>query len=264
MMIWDYLFLEGSVVLSKVAIGLLAIMQKDIFQQNNFEDIYQIFNEKPPQLKANDALLYFIDTRQYEFDDGLISKFREILQRPIIENLQEEKQKRNEENQNGRNNSMFIVNKKKKEKQCNPNWPICNYDTSVYDVPEAIVLKYQKKPNIMTDYYYLLANNYPKSNGRIDEFLLNGDKDVLIERRKHSCFENKIIEKSIVFLDDSRDMDDGTNDLSSGSSNGKKEEDIYDIIKQGEHFKSAMTRILNKYLPKPISEEEIRSLAKEE
>lgn len=261
-MIWDYLFLEGRVILSKVAIGLLAIMYKDIVNQTNFEDIYRVFNEKPSQIKINEQLFYFINTKQYEFDDDLLSKFRDILQRPIIENLQIEKQKRNEKNQKlGGNHSNHMFNKKKTELQCNPNWPICNHDTSVYGVPETIVLKYQKRPKIMIDYYYRLANNYPKSNSRIDEFLLNEDKDVLIERRRHSCLENKIIENSVVFLESDREIDDGMND-SNGSSSDRKEENIYDIIKQGEHFKTAMTKILNNYSPEPIKYSEIRNLGK--
>lgn len=262
MVIWDYFFLEGNIILSKACLGIFALIKNDILTQIDFEDFYNVLNDKTIDIKNPIKLVYFLAVRPYEYDSVVLNNLRSVLQQPIVENINSEKTKQKNQPKNGVNGLRALtITKKKEERVCNPKWPSCLYAENYHDILDVLVLKYPKKVNVISDYYYSKATSYPSQEGVIDEFNANFETDVLCERKKHNCVDRKIVENSIVFLEQGRTRSNSFNNyqLIKETSNI----DLYEIINQGTNFSKVKEKILNEFSLEPISNQELTYLYEE-
>lgn len=265
MIIWDYFFLEGNIILSKACLGIFALLKNDILTQNEFEDFYNTLNDKTNDIEHPAKLVYFLAARSYQYDTKVLNGFRAVLQQPIVENLNTEKYKRSNQQQPKMGDNKFLdvsMNKKKEERLCNPKWPSCLYGENNHDILNVLVLKYPKKVNVISDYYYSKATSYPLEEGIIDEFNTYRETDVLCERKKHNCVDRKIVENSIIFLEQGRTRSNSFNNYIN-TMKETNNTDLYEIINQGTNFANVKEKILTEFSPEPISNEELSHLYEE-
>ena len=256
--ILDFFFLEGYIILTKTCLGVFAVLRKQLMKGEDFEEIYTILSEKTNDIKNPQLILYFLARRKFEFKLETLDHFREILQLPIIENLRKGKQKRKNSKSTVDIRSMknLNVNKIKKKVYCDPKWPFCINDNNPHDILQVLVLNSQKRPYIIDDYYYTKTFSYPnEKEGKIDEYFISGDKDVVLERQKHHCDDRKLVESSIIMLDNNKTRSSSSDFNKNGGNNEKVS--LYEMAKKGTGFEKAKTIILGQFQPTQIQEQEI-------
>ena len=200
---FDFFFLEGEMCLFKGALFIMFYMQKiisEISEKNNnnieFEYIFNMFNEAPSHIHDPRNLIYFLYEKKFEIFEKNLFQYEEKLKIPVINKLKDEikfsYKKQCEERKK---------NLKKKKINCNPIWPTCLYDNYNHIVVEYVIIKENKNPFIINDYYYIKNQGNDNKNKKnnydiIDELENSTKKEVNIERHKHICDDMKLFNTS--------------------------------------------------------------------
>jgi hypothetical protein len=207
LMIWDFLFLEGNIILFKAALGVFSILKNKIMSNTVFEDIYVVLNDHTLNIKNSREILFFISLRRFEFDDEFLEDHRQLLQKAIIQNIKLENEIKLALKLKNKEKIVKIVKEEPSIpciKKCNKNWPYC-WNDSQNDFQHEIIsyLVYKIKSHIVIFDDYFVDKNKFKFNRvntykSIGEFFSknenedegnkvgNGDDDLLIQRRPHS------------------------------------------------------------------------------
>ena len=257
----DFLFLEGnSNLLIKNSLFVISFIHDKLLQKNDFEYVYNIFNECPITIHDPKTMIYFLNDKKYEIDDNTINDIQKRMEKPIITKFKEEGLATYEERFNERKKSL-----KRKEIHCNPNWPTCFYDDYAQTIIDVLVLKESKAPYIINDYYYIKNDGYPDNEYYGIEGFNKGSsgtiKEVLIERHKHVCDNAKLVDNSKLLLDDEYKKISEL-DLSNMEQNNNDENKIYDKLKNVKEFDNIVNEVkdeLGKVI-KPIKISDINSL----
>ena len=256
----DYLFLEGSdFVLIKNSLFIISCIHDKLLKSNDFEYMYNIFNEGPLNIHDVKSMIYFLEEKKFEINEKQIKEFQRKMEIPIISKFREESSASSEEKFIERKKSL-----KRKNLLCNPNWPTCFYDDYTQTIIEVLILKESKMPKIINDYYYIKNDGYPD-----DTFLGEGGynkessttiKEVLVERHKHICDNAKLVDTSKILLNDEYKKIDL--DLIDTQENNSDENKIYDKLKNSKDFdnvvkemKAEMEKII-----KPMKMNEINTI----
>ena len=257
----DFLFLEGSDLLIKNSLFLISYIHDKLFKSNDFEYMYNIFNEDILNIHDTKTLIYFLDDKKYDLTPNDISNFQKKMAKPIITKFKEEALASYEEKFNDRKKSL-----KKKGINCNPNWPTCYYDDYAQTIIEVLVLKESKIPYIINDYYYIKNDGYPDNTlfYGIDGY--KGDsqgknvKEVLVERHKHVCDNAKLVDNSKLLIDDEYKKIDF--DLINNEQNNSDENKIYDKLKGSKDFDNVVKEMKMEMenVIKPIKISEINNI----
>ena len=255
----DFLFLEGSDLLIKNSLFLISYIHDKLLKNNDFEYMYNLFNEGTLNIHDPKSMIYFLDDKKYEITSNNISEFQKKMERPIIKKFKEESLASYENKLNDRKKSL-----KKKGINCNPNWPTCFYDDYTQTIMEVLILKESKIPYIINDYYYI------KNDGYIDNKFYgiegynntseNTVKEVLVERHKHVCDNAKLVDNSKLLIDDENTKN--YFDLINNDQNNSDENKIYDKLKGSKDFDNVVKEIkmeMEKII-KPIKMNEINSI----
>ena len=255
----DFLFLEGSDLLIKNSLFLISYIHDKLLKNNDFEYMYNLFNEGTLNIHDPKSMIYFLDDKKYEITSNDISEFQKKMERPIVKKFKEESLASYENKLNDRKKSL-----KKKGINCNPNWPTCFYDDYTQTIMEVLILKESKIPYIINDYYYI------KNDGYIDNKFYgiegynntseNTVKEVLVERHKHVCDNAKLVDNSKLLIDDENTKN--YFDLINNDQNNSDENKIYDKLKGSKDFDNVVKEIkmeMEKII-KPIKMNEINSI----
>ena len=256
--ILDFFFLEGYIILTKACLGVFTILRKQLKGNDDAEIIYTILSERTNDIKNPQLILYFLARRKFEFRSETLAYFRDILQGPIVENLRRAKRKRKNSKSslnlpkvNGNNH-----NHRTNQIQCDPKWPFC-IDNTNQDNLEVLVLKLHKSPYIIDDYYYKKTSSYQKEKLHdIDGVIFKGDNDILLERKKHCCDDRKLVEASIIMLDNKKPRSSSSENPKNSINTGKSS--YYEIAKRGQEFESAKIKLMDEFKPAPILAEEVQ------
>ena len=230
----DFFFVDGSITLFKNSIFILANLQKEIRSQETFEDVYSLLINVENKLTNPKNMIYFLCQKKFAFKKNDITNYRKKLQIPIINKTI---------NQvllsNGRRSS---IEKKaildKRNVHCDPLWPFCLFGSSINEINDYFIIKEHRAPLIIDDYYYI--KNTGEQEGISDEDDLLVNQEVLIERHKHKCDDQKIVDLCKIF--DENDYEKSYEDTSNSNGKKSKEMKIYisfkkckdiDIIIQG-------------------------------
>ena len=250
---FDFLFLDGRDLLIQNSLFIISFIHDKLISNNNIEFMYSMFNEGLLNIHDPKTMMYFLE--QNSLDE--IKNFRKKLEKAVISKVKEEEElSYNEEKVNNRINSL-----KKKGIVCNPNWPTCFYDDYTQKVIDVLILKENKLPFIINDYYYIKNDNYPDNKflqiGRYTQEPLGTIKEVLVERHKHICDNAKLVDSSKLLIDDEYKKIDI--DLIDWEKNNNDENRIYDTLKGSEEFDKIVKEIKNemKKIIKPIKINEI-------
>ena len=189
---FDYFFIDGEICLIKNALFVMTMLEEYLLKSNDFEYMFNMFNEAPLHIHDPKTLIHFLYERNFDINEKDIKNYREKIKIPVLNKLKEEIRE-----------SFYKLcedrkrNLKEKKVHCNPNWPTCLYDNYNHIVVEYVIMKENKLPFLINDYYYIKNLGNENSNfDNIDELGHSSNKDILIERHKHVCDDMKLVNTS--------------------------------------------------------------------
>lgn len=199
MIIWDILFLEGTIILFKAALGILKILKNDLMEIYSIEELNDYLEKREFSFHDISEIVYFLLLRRFEFDNSLINKLRKSHEKKIMKEMnyysynslldqqikfeQDLKCKKLLEGDLTRN-SCLGVNEK-----CNLNWPLCIYDKFFkLNLINFLIFTTAEKFDIIDDYFFndkqILKNRDFSFNDNIYE---NHNKNLSFEMNKQIC-----------------------------------------------------------------------------
>ena len=126
----DFFFIDGSITLIKNSLFILASLQKEIRNQESFEDIYSLFINVENKLTNPKNMIYFLCQKKFAFKKIDIINYRKKLQIAIINKVMN-----TELLSKGRRSS---IEKKalldKRNIHCDPLWPFCLFESSINEI----------------------------------------------------------------------------------------------------------------------------------
>ena len=255
--LYDFFFIDGFTTMIKASIFILTCIQKEVLQKKTFRDIYSIFIDVENKVINPKNMIFFICQKKFRINKDDINQYMKLLQGPIINNLNTSDLKYNVRRTAEEQKALL----KSKNIYCNPNWPFCLYQPSLFDMKEVLILKESKPPYIIDDYYYIKNEEYhDEKNDFIDgELILDktSNIEILIERGKHVCDDQKIVEISQNFSKQEKNIQNENGDLGQDKSIEMK---IYELLKNSKDV-DKITRyiylILNQKEEKTILKNEI-------
>lgn len=194
MKIWDFLFLEGEIVLFKSCLAIIKGLAKKMIGLTNFgknylklEDAYIFMSSYKFEFKEYAwDLLYFLIMKRFNFDMEFIKRRREIYQKPIVMNLEHENQIRICNRKRNKSIFKFFADVEKKEnKICNKDNPVCLYN------------QYINRKNILMEYWIitrknqiLIEKNYIHEDYFFNIINTHKQKEKILEESNVNCFES--------------------------------------------------------------------------
>ena len=242
--LYDFFFIDGFITMIKTSIFILTCIQKELLTKKVFGEIYSIFVEIENKITNPKNLIFFICQKKFRLDKDDIITYRKMLEGPIINKINTSELQYNVRRTAEEKKKLL----KKKNIYCNPNWPFCLYQASLFDVREVLILKESKPPYIIEDYYYVKNQEYHDENIDYIDGDIPLDKtrnvEILIERRKHVCDDQKIVDISQNFQD--KNIQNEMGDLNTDKSAEMK---IYELVKNSKDI-DEITRCICKKLGK--------------
>jgi hypothetical protein len=187
----DYFFLDGEICLFKCSLFVMTMIEEYLTKNNDFEYLFNMFTEAPSHIHDPKTLIYFLYEKVYEINEIDIKIYKEKLKIPVLNKLKEEIRESFYKQCEQRKKSL-----KMKKINCNPNWPTCLYDNYNHIVVEYVIMKENKSPFLINDYYYIKNEGNKKGFDKFDELRHSLNKDILIERQKHVCDDMKLVNTS--------------------------------------------------------------------
>ena len=132
----DFFFLDGSISLIKNSLFIFASLQEEILKQKSFEDIYSVLTEIEDRITNPRAMIYFLQEKNFDFNEKNIIFFRKLLSEPIINSLKNGELTSTAKRTWEENRELL----KKRNINCDPNWPFCLYEVD-HEIPEILVFK---------------------------------------------------------------------------------------------------------------------------
>ena len=197
--LYDFFFIDGFISIIKNTIFILTSIQQEILSKKTFGEIYSVFTDVENKIINPKNMIFFICQKKFNLTKTDLIKYRKLLQIPIVNKITAGELKSNVRRTAEEKKALL----KRKNIHCDPNWPFCLYDPSAFDLKEILIIKENKTPLIIEDYYYIKHKGYQDDiNDLIDgniEIDKTADKEILIERHKHICDDQKIVEISQNF-----------------------------------------------------------------
>jgi hypothetical protein len=203
LLIWDFLFLEGNIVIIKTFIALFRCLENEFAKcdgsDNDLIIVKEILERSISNITVDSKLLiHSLIIKKFEFNDEYINNKRELISEVLCKEL---------ENKNLDTYQFKVkLNEEKLKmqlgKMCNKKWPYCmndfyfeNYKT----VMPYLVISHQNAVPCCEEYFFKALNEMKSKNERkvysiygnedeekdVDEF------DIIIERRQHYCEDVK-------------------------------------------------------------------------
>jgi len=180
LIIWDILFLEGTIILFKAALGILKIMKKDLMQLDNLEELNEYLEKREFSFHDISEVVYFLLLRRFEFDNSLINRLRKSHEKKIMKemnyyssNILIEQQKKFEEDLKSKKlieGDLSRVSCLGVTEKCNVNWPLCIYDKFFkLNLINFLVFRTADDVNVIQDYFYSSKKTCNKFHYKINE-----------------------------------------------------------------------------------------------
>jgi len=253
----DFFFLNGNFTLIKNALFIFASLQEEIFRQNSFEDIYTVFMEMDKRITNPRAMIYFLEEKDFELEENNIINIRKLLSVPITNSLKSGELTSTAKRTWNENRELL----KKRNINCDPNWPFCLYEVE-HEIPEFLIFRETKNIFYIDDYYYIKSKGYQdEKEDRVEQIGDKIDKKLLIERHRHTCDDQKLVDSSNNFLDFKKVMMEHYNNKNKEKSKSQ-ELKIYESLKKFTNVDKYIKDIRNviKGNSKIIKKKEIKSL----
>ena len=238
----DFFFLDGEICLYKCSLFIMAMLEEYLVKNNDFEYMFNMFNEAPSHIHDPKTLIYFLYEKNFEINESDLKNYREKIKIPVFNKLKEEIRESFYRQCEERKKTL-----KKKKIHCNPCWPTCLYDNYNHIVVEYVLMKENKAPFLINDYYYI--KNQGNENGNFDNIYELGNssnKDILIERHKHVCDDMKLVNTSQNLIENLTKRNNNLN-IDSIIEENKNNEDtkIYGHLGESKDFDNLIQEIKN-------------------
>lgn len=166
--ILDVFFIQGGVVLLKVAYHLIKESEDKLMMVTNLIELKSILdrgNSTSSIYSGDLAELKLKLLEDFILDDHVLNMNRYNISKYIEKNIREYNKSKIER----RKNELFVLKNEEKEVQCDPEWPICLYDVEAfYEINEVLIVRSLKtlkmEDLIIEDYFYNLENNSDESD----------------------------------------------------------------------------------------------------
>ena len=222
----DFFFLDGSISLVKNSLFIFASLQEEILSKDSFEEIYTVLTEVENKIINPRIMIYFLYEKDFSFDDGNIRYLRSILSKPIRNKLHNGELLSTAKRTWDENRELL----KKRNINCDPNWPFCLYEVE-YDINDVLIFKESKNIFVIDDYYYIKSKGYQdEKEDNVDEFITKNDNKLLIERHRHICDDQKLVDASQNFSDFQKIILEEMNN--NAEKNKSQELKIYESLKK--------------------------------
>ena len=228
--LYDYFFIDGFIIMIKASIFILTCIQQELLTKKTFGEVYSIFVEVKKKVTNPKNMIFFICQKKFRINKDDIILYRKLLEGPIINKINTSELKFSARRTAEEKKALL----KSKQIYCNPKWPFCLYQPSFFDMREVIILKESKPPYIIEDYYYIKNEEYHDDKIDFIDGELPLDKtnniELLIERGKHICDDQKIVEisQNLNYNKQEKNISDGIGDLEVDKSLEMK---IYELVK---------------------------------
>jgi hypothetical protein len=229
LLIWDVLFLEGSVTLFKTALTILKMLKKEIMSKSGFgilvltlEEIYSLLDFSIKNITDTNVLLYSILLKKYdiELDNNFLLKTRSSMEFDVIDRLKKSRLSTqmilNQKYRLGKHSRVSFV---QDHIACNKEWQICIYDIEYkFNFSSFLVFRIidTEKVEYLEDYFFEKSHTNSRSKSKKNLFPFSSStfieyNNLLIERRLHKCeLDDSLIEKQLLedksFLSKSIDL----------------------------------------------------------
>ena len=222
----DFFFLDGNISLVKNSLFIFASLQEEILRQKTFEDIYTVLTEIEKRITNPRMMIYFLHEKNYYLEEKNIINIRKLLSVPIVNSLKNGELTSTAKRTWDENRELL----KKRNINCDPNWPFCLYENE-HEISEFLVFKESKKIFIIDDYYYIKSKGYQdEKKDNVDEFITKNANKLLIERHRHFCDDQKLVDASQNFSDFQKVMLEEMNN--NMGKNKSQELKIYESLKK--------------------------------
>lgn len=177
LIIWDILFLEGTIILFKAALGILKVLKKELMELDSIEELTEFIDNRQFSFHDVSEIVYFLLLRRFEFDNHFINKLRKTHEKKIMKEMnyysinklveeqikfeQDLKCRKLAEGDLTRNSCLGVTEK------CNLDWPLCIYDKFFkFNLINYLYFRTADEINLIEDYFY---SNQPcrKSRDRL-------------------------------------------------------------------------------------------------
>ena len=193
----DFFFLDGNFSLIKNSLFIFASLQEDILKQNSFEDIYSVLTEIDKRITNPRAMIYFLEEKNFYLKEINIINIRKLLSVPITNSLKSGELTSTAKRTWDENRELL----KKRNINCDPNWPFCLYEVD-HEIPEVLIFKESNRIFYIDDYYYIKSKGYEdEQEDRVEQIGNKVDQKLLIERHRHTCDDQKLVDASTNFSD---------------------------------------------------------------
>ena len=193
----DFFFLDGNFSLIKNSLFIFASLQEDILKQNSFEDIYSVLTEIDKRITNPRAMIYFLEEKNFYLEEINIINIRKLLSVPITNSLKNGELTSTAKRTWDENRELL----KKRNINCDPNWPFCLYEVD-HEIPEVLIFKESNRIFYIDDYYYIKSKGYEdEQEDRVEQIGNKVDQKLLIERHRHTCDDQKLVDASTNFSD---------------------------------------------------------------
>lgn len=190
--IWDFLLLQGNIVIFKSVLSLFSILKKKIIAcKEKDEYIYSIFEETLNIESKNKKLLFGLAIKNYEdLTEKYINKIRNKINPIVFDNIIKI-------NKNSYN--IKIKNKNLTTNKCDEKWPICLGNDKLRSNPinhlNFIVFKTPSNTKYYKNYFFDEINNennniFNDYENKKDNTHMNDINDlynIITERENHHC-----------------------------------------------------------------------------
>ena len=245
--VWDFLFLEGNIILVKTFLALFGCLKKNFLQsKGDIEIVKNIIDKDTLKLEpSNDVLLHSFLIKKFEFNEEYLEQTRFKFTDIIAENLEEKnlenvqcKVKPNEEKINNQLN-----------KNCCKRWPYCLYDGYFENVKTVIpyfIISHQEQMNLHSNYFFdeYTAVKERKSSFHEDAY------NIMLERRQHYCTEvlEELKKERETTTTESSEVSNA--DLLKSSNMQMRE--MFTSIQNIPGYQKAANQIMKEFKPEPF------------
>ena len=252
----DFFFMDGCSSLIKNSLYIFASIQEEIMSQDSFEEIYLVLTEVENKIINPREMIYYLYEKNFDFTEKQIINLRNILSKPIRNKLKNGELLSTAKRTWDENRELL----KKRNINCDPNWPFCLYEVE-NDFSGVLVFQESKNTFIIDDYYYIKSKGYQDEKyDNVDEFITKNDNKLLIERHRHICDDQKLVDASQNFSDFQKIMADELNN--NAGKNKSQELKIYESLRKFKDVDKLIKQCQNvlKNKKKVINRTEIKSI----
>ena len=197
-LIWDFLLLQGNIVLFKGIFTIFSILKKKIlFKKKKEEGLYPIFTDTLSIDPKNKKILFGLAIKDYE---GLNEKYINVKRNKINPIVFDNIIKINKNSYNRKIKTKAVLNNK-----CDQKWPICLGNDKLRTNPinklNYIVFKIPNNTEYYNNYFFDEINNINKQNeknnqrnnkiqneeSKKNEDNFNDLYNIITEREHHNC-----------------------------------------------------------------------------